>query len=128
MEALIAIDKILALPVVRWLLLISAVVAVGTATWCKIQIGTVRLQRDAAMGQVATFEAHLNVQNEAIRKANQEASEQHKKMSDATAKADSLQKAADKWRKEAGKTRLTGDCTQMVDQVIASVKGNEDAK
>lgn len=53
------IDGFLALPVVRWLLLAATVAALATATWCKIQLGTVRLQRDAAKGQSATYETAL---------------------------------------------------------------------
>jgi hypothetical protein len=122
METLIAIDKMLALPVVRWLLLAATVAAIVTATWAKLQIGTVRLQRDAAQGQVATYAAHLNIQNEAIRQAGKESAAQRKQVSEATQKVAEMRQAADKWRREASKIVLVGTCDQMVDQVITAIK------
>jgi len=122
MEILLTIDKILALPVVRWLLLAATIAAVATATWCKLQIGTVRLQRDAAQGQAATYQAHLSIQNEAIRQAGKEAAAQQKKMTEANKKADDIKNALDAWRREADKIILTGDCDQMADQVITAIK------
>lgn len=124
MEILLTIDKILALPVVRWLLLAATVAAIATATWCKLQIGTVRLQRDAAQGQAATYRAHLEVQNEAILKAGQEYTAQRKQATAANNKAEEMRRELDRWRKEAGKTPLTGDCEQMVNQVIGAIRAN----
>jgi chemotaxis response regulator CheB len=122
MEILLTIDKILALPVVRWLLLAATIAAVATATWAKLQIGTVRLQRDAAQGQSATYAAHLQHQNAAIRQAGKEAAAQRKQVSEANQKAAEMRQAAEKWRREAGKIVLVGTCDQMVDQVITAIK------
>lgn len=122
MEILLTIDKILALPVVRWLLLATTVAAVATATWCKLQIGTVRLQRDAAQGQAATYQAHLQVQNAAIIQSGQEYKRQQNRTASAAAKAEEMAREAEKWRKKWREQPLTGTCDQMVDQVIHAIR------
>jgi len=122
MSILLTIDSILSLPVVRWMLLAATVAALITATWCKLQIGTVRLQRDAAQGQAATYQAHLQHQNEAVIQAGKEAAAQKRQVSAAGEKADELKRQADIWRKEALRKPLAGNCDQMVDQVIEAVK------
>lgn len=122
MAILTAIDSILALPVVRWLLLAATVASITTATWCKLQIGTVRLQRDAAQGQAATYKAHLELQNESILKAGKETKLQHEKMDAANAKAAAMKRDLEAWRKKVNQVELVGTCDQMVDKVIAAVK------
>jgi hypothetical protein len=122
MEILLTIDKILALPVVRWFLLAATVVSIATATWCKLQIGTVRLQRDAAEGRAATCNAALDAQNAAVAKAGAEAAEKRKQLAEAAKQAEWIKKEADAWRKKALGTPLTGNCDQMVEQVIEAVK------
>jgi len=122
MEIIKAIDLVLQNVVVRWLLLIATIAAIATATWCKIQIGTVRLQRDAAQGREASCMAGLNMQNEAVKQAGKESEAQKQKIADARTKAEQAKKEADEWRKIAQKTPLTGTCEQMVDQVIKAVQ------
>jgi len=122
MQIIQAIDLILQNVVVRWMLLVATVAALATATWCKIQIGTVRLQRDAAQGQAATYQAHLQLQNEAIIQMNKDHATQQQRTATATAKAKQLQEESDAWRKKALSTPLTGSCEEMVDQAIESIR------
>lgn len=122
MQIIQAIDLILQNVVVRWMLLVATVAALATATWCKIQIGTVRLQRDAAQGQSATYQAHLQLQNEAIIQMTKEHAAQQQRIATATAKAKQLQEESNAWRKKALNTPLTGSCEEMVNQVIESIR------
>ena len=116
------IDGFLALPVVRWLLLAATVAALATATWCKIQLGTVRLQRDAAKGQSATYEAHLNIQNAAILKQGAEMENLIKRLKAAQADVEKSREALKKRQAEVTEIVLHGDCPGMVQQVLDEVR------
>ena len=116
------IDGFLALPVVRWLLLAATVAALATATWCKIQLGTVRLQRDAAKGQSATYEAHLNIQNAAIIKQGADMDKLLKKVQVANAEAEKIRLQMLKRKVEIREIFLTGPCDDMVQQVLDEVR------
>ena len=122
MEILIAIDKILQLAPVRWGLLVMATAATVYALWCRGELGVVRLQRDAANGQAATYRAHLETQNAAVIKAGAEAEAHQKRLAATAATAKQMKQEADKWRKKALETPLTGTCDEMVDQVIQTIK------
>lgn len=116
------IDGFLSLPVVRWLLLAATVAALATATWCKLQIGTVRLQRDAAKGQSATYEAHLNLQNAAIIKQGADMEKLLKKLQTATASVEQEREKLKKRQIEVREVILQGPCPDMVQRVLDEVR------
>jgi hypothetical protein len=126
MSILLTIDSILSLPVVRWMLLAATVAALVTATWCKLQIGTVRLQRDAAQGQNASLAASLSVQNDAIKKQGDAMQQLLKKVKAANAEAEILRQNLLKRKTEIREIILTGPCENMVQQTIDEVR--KDAK
>ena len=128
MTILTVIDGILAMPVVRWLLLVTTAVAVAAALWCRGELGVVRLQRDAAKGQAAMYVSALDMQNASIREADQEAAAQQRQMALARENANRIKAEGEAWRKKAQQTPLTGSCDEMVDQVIEAVRSSEDAK
>lgn len=122
MEILKAIDLFLQNVFVRWALLIITVAALGAATWAKLHLKTVQLQRDAAEGKAATCNATLDMQNTAISKAADATRAKQNQLNEAAKHADDIKKDRDAWRKKALSTPLTGSCDEMVEQVIESLK------
>lgn len=122
------IDGFLAMPVVRWLLLVTTAVAVAASLWCRGELSVVRLQRDAAKGQAAMYVSALDMQNASIREAGQEAAAQQRQMALAREQAGRIRAEGEAWRKKAQQIPLTGSCEDMVDQVIEAVRSSEDAK
>lgn len=122
MEILAAIDKALSNVVVRWLLLAAATAALATATWAKMQLGTVRLQRDAAQGQNATYRAHLEVQNAAILKQGDEMEDLIKRLKLSQADVEKSREALKKRQSEVIEVVLHGNCPEMVQQVLDEVR------
>lgn len=120
MEILLTIDKVLQNVFVRWALLVATVAALATATWAKIQLGTVRLQRDAAQGQVATYQAHLEVQNAAIRQLDADTKNAKAKIADAKKEAARLQDELDRWKRKP--PVFKGTCDEMVQQALAEAR------
>ena len=86
----------------------------------KVQLGTVRLQRDAAQGQVATYQAHLEIQNAAIRQLDVDTQNAKTKIAGAKKEAARLQDELDKWKRKP--PVFTGTCDEMVQQVLAEVR------
>jgi len=120
--AIKVVDGFLAVPAVRWLLLLSVVVMSTITGFSMSRQYVLSLQLDAAKGQVATYETHLKIQNEAIVKAGEEAKMQQQKITEANAKAKDIKNALEDWRKKVNEIKLVGTCEQMVDQVITAVK------
>ena len=116
------IDGFLALPVVRWLLLAATVAAMATATWCKIQIETVRLQRDAAKGQASIYFGALDMQNSAIIAQGKDMENLIKRLKAAQADVEKSREALKKRQAEVTEIVLHGDCPDMVQQVLDEVR------
>lgn len=120
LEILRAIDRVLSNAVVRWILLATAVAALTTAVWAKAQLGTARLQRDAARGQVATYQAHMEVQNAAVRQLDADTKNAKAKIAGAKKEAARIQDELDKWKRKP--PVFAGTCDEMVQQAIVEVR------
>lgn len=113
-----AIDGVLQNVFVRWMLLVFCVSLTIVALQYKARLGLCELQLGSARGQADTYRTHLELQNEAIRKGEEEYKLREAKMSAAKIEA---QRIADELAKR-GPIVLSGDCDTMVDQVVKEVR------
>lgn len=120
--ALLVIDGIIASKPGRWALMLLAVVACLFAFWCRGQLGVVRLQRDAAQGQSATYRAHLDIQNAAIIKQGDDMERLLKQLQAATADVEKEREKLKKRQIEVREVILQGPCPDMVQRVLDEVR------
>lgn len=126
METLIAIDKALAaacsLRVVRWAILAVIAGLVVGLTWYGIKSKALSLQVSALKGEKAEYAAQLLTQNAAIKKAGDDMAELQKRRQEASSKAADLSKQLQNRQAEINRLELTGDCPDMVQQIIEEVR------
>lgn len=122
MEILKAIDLVLQNAIVRWLLLIATVSMLVITGFSVSRQKILSMQLDAARGQAATYQAHLQVQNEAIIKANKDYDQQLKRTQEAKGRADIIAAELKRRLEDIRNTPLTGSCDEMVNQVIQEVR------
>ena len=119
MKIIKTVDNFLSLTMVRWFLLVSTIALILVASIYKGRLAFSDLQLKAAKGDIATYAAHIEVQNAAITKATQEYEESKKKLLTATQQAEKLKKELDAMGKIIV---LPGTCEAMVKQVIEEVR------
>lgn len=113
-----AIDGVLQNIFVRWMLLGFCIALTIAALQYKTRLGLCELQLGSAKGQADTYRTHLEHQNAEILKGNEEYKVREAKMSAAKQEA---QRIADELTKR-GPITLTGDCDNMVSQVLNEVR------
>lgn len=118
MEVIKAIDLFLQNIFVRWMLLAFCVALTIAALQYKARLGLCELQLKSAKGQADTYRTHLEHQNAEILKGNEEYKVREARMSAAKQEA---QRIADELAKR-GPITLTGDCDNMVSQVLNEVR------
>ena len=119
MEVLIAIDKFLQIALVRWFLLVSTVALMIAAGMCRASLGLKELQLKSAKGDIATYAAHIELQNISVLKAGQEYEQQKKKA--LTAQQESA-KLRDALKKMGQITIAPNTCDQMVMQAVEELR------
>lgn len=126
MGTLNAIDKALAaacsLRVVRWSILAAAAGLIVGLTWYGIKNKALSLQVSALKGEKAEYAAQLDVQNAAIKKAGDDMAELQKRAQAASRKAADLSKQLQNRQTEINRLELTGDCPDMVQQIVEEVR------
>lgn len=122
MSWLQAIDKILALAPVRWLLLVATVVLSVSVAVQTIRFMAAENQRDAEASRNATLGAAINAQNNAIKKAGDDMEKLQKRLDMALSEAKKRQQELEKRKRELINMPLTGDCENMVQQVVQELK------
>lgn len=120
LEFLKGIDTILESRLVRWALLISFCLSIVCLLWVYLLNQTYKIETALLRSQKATLEAHVDVQNNAIKKAEQDYALNKKRLDGATAKANALEKQ----RKEL--PLLSGTCEQMVRQIMDTIVSIKD--
>ena len=116
------VNGILDLRPVQYLLLGGVVVLFVGGLFLRSRLGIVTLERDAALGREAQLSAAIQLQNQAVLQANEKAKQRLTQLREAEDKAIQLRIERDKWKKDALNKPLTGDCDQMVNQVLESLK------
>lgn len=122
MEILVIIDKILGLRPVYWAVSVCAVGLLILFLFTKARLGVLTLERDAALGREAQLQSALQLQNQAVLQANEQAKFRAAKLQEANDRAKQLTIERDKWKKEALAKPLTGTCDDMVNQVMESLQ------
>lgn len=126
METLIAIDKALAaacsLRVVRWSILILIGGLLIAWVYVGIKNKALSLQVSALKGEKAEYAALLLTQNAAIKKAGDDMAELQKRRQEASRKAADLSKQLQNRQAEINRLELTGDCPDMVQQIVEEVR------
>lgn len=116
LEILTFINKLLDSKIVQWILMVLLVFLTALCVYYSIHCTVLQAENDHLVSVKASLESSLAVQNTAIEKAGYEAAEQKKKLNNAVLAADAI----DKQRKAL--LSLTGNCEQMLDQVVQEVK------
>ena len=119
MEILLAVDKFLQIPLVRWFLLISTVALLIAGITYKARLGVCELQLRAAKGDIATYAAHIELQNVSIIKAGQEYAEAKKRARVAQQKSAEMKKQLDDMQQIIIAPAV---CEDMVSQAIREVR------
>lgn len=122
MEILVIIDKILGLRPVYWAVSVCTVGLLILFLFTKARLGVLTLERDAALGREAQLNSALQMQNQAVLQANEQAKFRAAKLNAAEDKAKLLSIERDKWKKEALNKPLTGTCEEMVSQIMESLQ------
>lgn len=119
MEILSIINKVLGLKAVQWLLLVSTITLSVMFMFSAVRQKALSLQLKAAKGEVASYAAHVAVQNDLIQKAGQEYREAEKRAQNASQEAKKLKKRL----KDMGTITISpSDCETMVKQAISEVR------
>ncbi len=116
------VDSFLSLKVVRWVMFSLIVVLIATVLIVKARLTICTLQKNALEGSVAKLNANLEVQNEAIKKANQRYIELEARTFRVKGEVVALEKQLDKRNQEVRDLVLVGSCEDMVQQVIDEVR------
>ena len=119
---LTVVNGILDLRPVQYALVLSAIGLLIWAAILRAQVGVLSLQKDAALGREAQLHAAMQLQNQSVLQANEQAKYRAAKLREAEDKAKQLQIERDKWKKEALGKPLSGTCDEMVDQALESLK------
>lgn len=114
------VDSFLAIPAVRWLLFVVVLIMLTVTGYSMSRQYFLSLQLSAAKGQVATYLAHLEVQNAAVRQLDEDSKRAKARISDANKEAARLREELDIWKKKP--PVFTGTCDEMVKQAIAEVR------
>lgn len=122
MEILAIVDKILGLRPVYWAASVCAIGLLVAFLFTKARVGVLTLERDAALGREAQLHSAVQMQNQAVLQANEQAKFRAIKLKEAEDKAKLISIERDKWKKEALNKPLTGTCEQMVDQLMESLE------
>lgn len=122
MEILAVVDKILGLRPVYWVVSVCAVGLLVAFLFTKARVGVLVLERDAALGREAQLQSAIQLQNQAVLQANEQAKFRAAKLQEANDRAKQLTIERDKWKKEALAKPLTGTCDDMVNQVMESLQ------
>lgn len=119
---ILAIDAILDIKAVQYLLLTAVAILLVVSGVSMVRQKALSIQLNMAKNDVAAYSERLLSQNAAIAKAGEEKKAQDARIADASDRATQSAKEAAKWRKRATETVPTGSCEDMVDQVITWVK------
>lgn len=122
METIAVIDKILQNAIVRWVsagLVIALSVLVTVQT---VRFKTTKMELNSAKGQNAEYAAKLTTQNDAIKKASDDAHTMRLQAQAANAHVAELQTKLKQRKVEIREVVLQGDCPNMVQQVLDEVR------
>jgi hypothetical protein len=119
---LIAIDKLLALTSVRWLLVVGisgCLVVTGYSLMRQEQLNRLNLELES---RIATYSQQVAVQAAFVEQAGVDMEKLQKRLDMALSEAKKRQQELEKRKRELINMPLTGDCENMVQQVVQELK------
>lgn len=122
MSWLIAIDKFLALTSVRWLLVVGisgCLVVTGYSLMRQEQLNRLNLELES---RIATYSQQMAIQAAFVEQAGGDMDRLQKRLDMALSEAKKRQQELEKRKRELINMPLTGDCENMVQQVVQELK------
>lgn len=122
MSWLIAIDKLLALTSVRWLLVVGisgCLVVTGYSLMRQKQLNRLNLELES---RIATYSQQVAVQAAFVEQAGVDMEKLQKRLDMALSEAKKRQQELEKRKRELINMPLTGDCENMVQQVVNELR------
>lgn len=122
MSWLIAIDKLLALTSVRWLLVVGisgCLVVTGYSLMRQKQLNRLNLELES---RIATYSQQMAIQAAFVEQAGGDMDRLQKRLDMALSEAKKRQQELEKRKRELINMPLTGDCENMVQQVVQELK------
>jgi hypothetical protein len=119
---LIAIDKLLALTSVRWLLVVGisgCLVVTGYSLMRQKQLNRLNLELES---RIATYSQQMAIQAAFVEQAGGDMDRLQKRLDMALSEAKKRQQELEKRKRELINMPLTGDCENMVQQVVQELK------
>jgi hypothetical protein len=119
---LIAIDKLLALTSVRWLLVVGisgCLVVTGYSLMRQKQLNRLNLELES---RIATYSQQMAIQAAFVEQAGGDMDRLQKRLDMALSEAKKRQQELEKRKRELINMPLTGDCENMVQQVVEELK------
>lgn len=113
-----AIDLFLESRIVRWALMVTVIALTALYVYYLIQCGYLQSECTRLKRQNAELGASLDLQNAAIQNQGKEYDQLQKRLQTANAEAEKLSRSL----KKREPIKLTGNCDQMVSQVIREVR------
>lgn len=122
MSWLIAIDKLLALTSVRWLLVVGisgCLVVTGYSLMRQKQLNRLNLELES---RIATYSQQMAIQAAFVEQAGVDMEKLQKRLDMALSEAKKRQQELEKRKRELINMPLTGDCENMVQQVVNELR------
>jgi outer membrane murein-binding lipoprotein Lpp len=116
------IDAALDIKAVQYLLLVLVIALLVVSGFNIARQKVLSLQLSAANGDKAQYASALLTQNAAIKKQGDDMQQMQKQIQEANSKAADMKAALKKRMTQINEVVLTGDCPQMVQQVIDEVR------
>ena len=117
-EILKAIDLLSQNRIVRWALMVTIVIITALLVYYRVQCIALESRNSGLKRQNAELDASLALQNAAIQNQGKEYDQLRKRLQESNAEAEKLSKAL----KKREPITLTGNCEEMVSQVVNGIR------